>query len=52
LPVSLPSARFSRTPCAVRVRGAEGDLRARRFRGPVVIEAIVDGSRYEELLYK
>jgi acetolactate synthase-1/2/3 large subunit len=50
-----PPAHYFGVPCVPARSAAEFGAalaRARRSRGPVVIEAIVDGSRYEELLYE
>ncbi|MBP2672120.1 MAG: thiamine pyrophosphate-binding protein, partial [candidate division NC10 bacterium] len=51
----VPPPHYFGVPC-VPARSAHDFraalVRARRCRGPVVIEAIVDGSRYAELLYE
>jgi acetolactate synthase-1/2/3 large subunit len=51
----VPPPHYFGVPC-VPARSAHAFraalVRARRCRGPVVIEAIVDGSRYAELLYE
>jgi acetolactate synthase-1/2/3 large subunit len=52
---SVPPPHYFGVPC-VPARSAQefraALVRARRCRGPLVIEAIVDGSRYAELLYE
>jgi len=51
----VPPPHYFGVPCFPARSGREfraALARLRRQRGPAVIEAIVDGSRYEELLYE